>query len=282
MTSTGAVSHMALALAEARAAAARGEVPVGASSFHPRARCLRSPETGRWSFAIRRRTPKCWQSAAPARPSARKRLIGCDLYVTLEPCPMCAAAISFARLPPPLLRRQRPEGRRHRAGARVFSQPTCHHVPEIYPGSRGERARVARKRSSRTPRTMRLLPACAPLRARAAGLAASALAVSSSGRLVRRRRELRQRFDRQNPRQLLLQPLLRRLRGRENLVELQEVEHLIVARAGSDQDIGLADFSFSLMIVARTGMRWQRALPEPSASNASDRAPARPKRRWRR
>ena len=72
------------------------------------------------------------QSAA-AKPG-QSRLPGCDLYVTLEPCPMCAQAISFARIRRLYYAAPDPKGGGVEHGARIFSQPTCHHAPELYPG----------------------------------------------------------------------------------------------------------------------------------------------------
>ena len=63
-----------------------------------------------------------------------ERLIDCDLYVTLEPCPMCAAAISFARIRRLYFGAGDPKGGGVEHGARIFSQPTCHHTPEVYSG----------------------------------------------------------------------------------------------------------------------------------------------------
>ena len=70
------------------------------------------------------------------------RLSGCDLYVTLEPCPMCATAISFARIRRLYYAAADPKGGGVEHGARVFAHPTCHHAPEIYPGI-GEDAAAA-------------------------------------------------------------------------------------------------------------------------------------------
>lgn len=63
-----------------------------------------------------------------------ERLTGCDLYVTLEPCPMCAAAISFARIRRLYFAASDPKGGGVEHGPRIFSQPTCHHAPEVYGG----------------------------------------------------------------------------------------------------------------------------------------------------
>jgi len=134
MTSTGAVSHMSLALAEARSAAARGEVPVGAVIVSP---------TGQVVAVAGNRTCELSDPTAHAEMLAirgactvvgSERLTGCDLYVTLEPCPMCAAAISFARIRRLYWGAGDPKGGGVEHGARIFSQPTCHHAPEIYGG----------------------------------------------------------------------------------------------------------------------------------------------------
>ncbi|MBP0574998.1 nucleoside deaminase, partial [Mycobacterium tuberculosis] len=71
---------------------------------------------------------------AAAQIVGSERLGGCDLYVTLEPCPMCAAAISFARLRRLYFGAGDPKGGAVEHGVRLFSQPTCHHAPEIYGG----------------------------------------------------------------------------------------------------------------------------------------------------
>jgi tRNA(Arg) A34 adenosine deaminase TadA len=133
MTSKDAVSHMSLALAEAKAAGVRGEVPVGAvivsgegavlAVAGNRTRELNDPTAHAEILAIR--------TACAA--VADERLVGCSLYVTLEPCPMCATAVSFARLKRLYYAASDPKGGGIEQGARVFSQPTCHHVPEVYP-----------------------------------------------------------------------------------------------------------------------------------------------------
>lgn len=131
---------MELALAEAEAAAARGEVPVGAVVVDPageviaaegnRTRELADPTAHAELLAIR----------AACRKLGSERLVGCDLYVTLEPCPMCAAAISFARLRRLYYGATDPKGGGVEHGARVFNQPTCHHAPEIVAGIDEDRA----------------------------------------------------------------------------------------------------------------------------------------------
>ncbi|SPH17301.1 tRNA-specific adenosine deaminase [Defluviimonas aquaemixtae] len=131
---------MEAALAEARAAGARGEVPVGAVVTGPdgrivaragnRTRELADPTAHAEILALR---------AACAR-SGTERLLGHDLYVTLEPCPMCAAAISFARIARLYYGAEDPKSGGVAHGARVFSHPQCHHVPEVYDGIGAEEA----------------------------------------------------------------------------------------------------------------------------------------------
>lgn len=126
---------MDVALEEARAAQARGEVPIGAvivdgsnGSIVARAgnetRALNDPTAHAEILAIRR----------AAEALGAERLSGCDLYVTLEPCTMCAAAISFARLRRLYYGAEDPKGGGVAHGARFFAQPTCHHRPEVYGG----------------------------------------------------------------------------------------------------------------------------------------------------
>lgn len=145
MPDTGKSTGMTLALEEARAAAARGEVPVGAvildaagnvlSRAGNRTEELSDPTAHAEMLAIR---AACLARGAP-------RLPDCALYVTLEPCPMCAAAISFARLARVYYGAADPKGGGVEHGPRVFHQPTCHHRPELYPGiADGEAADLLR------------------------------------------------------------------------------------------------------------------------------------------
>ncbi|GHG91608.1 nucleoside deaminase [Pseudodonghicola xiamenensis] len=127
-------SHMDRALAAARAAGARGEVPVGAVVCRPdgrvlavagnRTRELNDPTAHAEMLAIR--------EACAALGS--ERLVGCDLYVTLEPCAMCAAAISAARIARVYYGAGDPKSGGVAHGARVFSHPQAHHKPEVYDG----------------------------------------------------------------------------------------------------------------------------------------------------
>jgi tRNA(adenine34) deaminase len=134
-------SFMAEALAEAEAAAAAGEVPVGA--------VLVEGPTGRILARARNRIEEWGDPTAHAeliaiREAARllgaKRLTDADLYVTLEPCPMCAAAIGFARLRRLYFGAYDPKGGGVEHGPRIFEQPTCHHRPEIVGGIEERRA----------------------------------------------------------------------------------------------------------------------------------------------
>jgi tRNA(adenine34) deaminase len=131
---------MALALAEAEKAAARGEVPVGAvlvdSEGHVvavagnRTEELADPTAHAEMLVIR----------AGAAKLGRPRLLGCDLYVTLEPCPMCAQAISFARLRRLYFGAADPKGGGVEHGARIFASASCHHAPEVYGGIGAQKA----------------------------------------------------------------------------------------------------------------------------------------------
>lgn len=131
---SGFRSHMDQALAEARAAAARGEVPVGAVVVAP---------DGRVVAAAGNRTRETNDPTAHAEilalraacaAAGSERLPNHDLYVTLEPCPMCAAAISFARMGRLYYGAEDPKSGGVAHGARVFAHPQCHHAPDVYDG----------------------------------------------------------------------------------------------------------------------------------------------------
>jgi tRNA(Arg) A34 adenosine deaminase TadA len=122
---------MAMALAEARAAAVAGEVPIGAvivrdgeviARAHNRTITDDDPTAHAEVLAIR----------AAAKAIGSQRLAGVDIYVTLEPCAMCAAAISFARIRRLYFGASDSKGGAVESGPRFFAQPTCHHAPEIY------------------------------------------------------------------------------------------------------------------------------------------------------
>jgi tRNA(Arg) A34 adenosine deaminase TadA len=132
---------MTLALAEAERAAARGEVPVGA--------VLVDGATGAVLAAAGNRTEELADPTAHAEmlvlraataARGRPRLEDCDLYVTLEPCAMCAAALSFARIRRLYFGAADPKGGAVEHGPRFFAQATCHHRPEVYGGIEERRA----------------------------------------------------------------------------------------------------------------------------------------------
>ncbi|MEX1660250.1 nucleoside deaminase [Thioclava sp. 15-R06ZXC-3] len=138
-------SFMQQALDEARAAGARGEVPVGAVVVSPagvvvaragnRTRELNDPTAHAEVLALR---AACAQAGS-------ERLPGHDLYVTLEPCPMCASAISQARIARLYYGASDPKSGGVAQGPRVFSHPQCHHVPEVYDGIAGGAAEALLK-----------------------------------------------------------------------------------------------------------------------------------------
>ena len=124
---------MRLALDEARAAAAAGEVPVGAvvtrdgavlAMGRNRMRVDNDPTAHAEMVALR----------VAAQVSGDWRLDGCDLWVTLEPCAMCAGAIALARVSRLYFGAGDPKGGGVLHGPRLFTQPTCHHAPDVYPG----------------------------------------------------------------------------------------------------------------------------------------------------
>src|SRR6266436_4750671 len=134
---------MERALAQARAAGARGEVPIGCVIVGPDGAVL--AEAGNRTEADR--DPTAHAELLAIRAAAQKlgapRLVECDLYVTLEPCPMCAQAIAFARLRRVYYGAADPKGGGVEHGPRIFGQPTCHFRPEVYPGM-GEREEIGR------------------------------------------------------------------------------------------------------------------------------------------
>ncbi len=133
-------SHMQIALEEARAAGLRGEVPVGAAVIGPEGALLSSE--GNRTRELRDPTAHAEMLALRAACAAlgQERLTGCDLYVTLEPCPMCAMAISHARIRRLYYGAADPKSGGVAQGPRIFSHPQCHHVPEIYDGIAAEAA----------------------------------------------------------------------------------------------------------------------------------------------
>jgi tRNA(adenine34) deaminase len=128
-----AVDAMALALDEAKAAAARGEVPVGAVVMRDGALLARA---GNRTLELKDPTAHAEMLALrlACEEIGSERLIGCDLYVTLEPCPMCAGAISFARIRRLYFGAGDPKGGAVENGVRLYASPTCHHAPEVYGG----------------------------------------------------------------------------------------------------------------------------------------------------
>jgi tRNA(adenine34) deaminase len=124
---------MDMALAQARAAAAAGEVPVGCVIVRAGEAIARGRNR---TIADRDPTAHCEMVAirAAARALGGERLADCDLYVTLEPCAMCAGAIALARIRRLYFAALDPKGGAVESGVRFFASPTCHHRPEIYGG----------------------------------------------------------------------------------------------------------------------------------------------------
>ncbi|GJD52444.1 tRNA-specific adenosine deaminase [Methylobacterium crusticola] len=142
---------LGLAFAAAREAAALGEVPVGAAIVRGgavlavagnRPRADRDPTAHAEILAIR----------AACAAVGDERLAGCDLYVTLEPCAMCAGAISLARIRRLYFAAADPKGGAVEHGPRLFRQPTCHHAPDVYGGLREAEAAALLRAFFRTRR----------------------------------------------------------------------------------------------------------------------------------
>jgi tRNA(Arg) A34 adenosine deaminase TadA len=129
---------MELALAEAEAAAGRGEVPVGAVLIDGAGEVVAADGNRTEQLADPTAHAEMLVIRAAARQAGRPRLAECDLYVTLEPCPMCAQAISFARIRRLYYGAADPKGGGVEHGPRIFASASCHHRPEVY-GGIGER-----------------------------------------------------------------------------------------------------------------------------------------------
>ena len=127
-------SHMDTALGEARLAANRGEVPVGAVLVGPDGMVLAQAGNQTRTFCDPTAHAEMLVIRQAAQDLGSERLSGCDLYVTLEPCAMCAAAISAARIARLYYGASDPKSGGVSVGARVFSHPQAHHVPEVYDG----------------------------------------------------------------------------------------------------------------------------------------------------
>ena len=127
-------AYMVLALDEARRAAKRGEVPVGAVVIAGDGRLLAQAGNRTESQCDPTAHAELLAIRAACAKLKSPRLTGCVLYVTLEPCPMCAQAISFARIARLYWGAADPKGGGVEHGPRVLHQPTCHHRPELYPG----------------------------------------------------------------------------------------------------------------------------------------------------
>ncbi|MGB5905167.1 MAG: nucleoside deaminase [Xanthobacteraceae bacterium] len=127
-----AATFMDLALEQAENAEKAGEVPIGCVIVRDGVVIARAGNR-----TLTDRDPTAHAEVLALREAARalgsERLTGCDLYVTLEPCTMCAAAISFARIRRLYFGALDPKGGAVDSGVRFFASPTCHHAPEVYP-----------------------------------------------------------------------------------------------------------------------------------------------------
>lgn len=127
-----AATFMDLALEQAENAEKAGEVPIGCVIVRDGVVIARAGNR-----TLTDRDPTAHAEVLALREAARalggERLTGCDLYVTLEPCTMCAAAISFARIRRLYFGALDPKGGAVESGVRFFASPTCHHAPEVYP-----------------------------------------------------------------------------------------------------------------------------------------------------
>jgi tRNA(adenine34) deaminase len=130
---------MNLAFEEAKAAAERGEVPIGAVLVHAESGAVISTTS---NSTIQLHDPTAHAEILAIRDGCRRagaqRIPECDLYVTLEPCAMCAAAISFARIRRLVFAASDPKGGGVMHGGQFFNQPTCHHRPIVSNGLMGD------------------------------------------------------------------------------------------------------------------------------------------------
>jgi tRNA(adenine34) deaminase len=132
---------MQVALLEAQAAAARDEVPVGAVITDAKGEII--ARTGNRTLELKDPTghAELYALREAAQKIGSERLSECDLYVTLEPCAMCAAAISYARIRRVYFGASDPKMGAVENGVRFFHQPTCHHRPEVYSGIAEEQSK---------------------------------------------------------------------------------------------------------------------------------------------
>ena len=137
MTPREILDPMAQALDEAKAAGARGEVPVGAVMVDAGGKVIARAGNRTEADADPTAHAELLAIRQAARALGSPRLVDCDLYVTLEPCPMCAQAISFARVRRVYFGASDPKGGGVEHGPRIFTQVTCHHRPEVYGGIAG-------------------------------------------------------------------------------------------------------------------------------------------------
>ncbi|WP_299440937.1 nucleoside deaminase [uncultured Rhodospira sp.] len=140
LVTSGVGDSMALALAEARAAGARGEVPVGALLLDAQGHVLAQAGNQVEADADPTAHAEMLVIRAAARRLGTPRLEGCSLVVTLEPCAMCAQAIALARVRRLVFGAYDPKGGGVEHGARVFERATCHHRPEVIGGVRASEA----------------------------------------------------------------------------------------------------------------------------------------------
>jgi tRNA(Arg) A34 adenosine deaminase TadA len=133
-------SFMEIAFLEAEKAAKRGEVPVGAVLVSASGDILAQAGNGTEELSDPTAHAEMLVLRAAGQRLGSPRLTDCDLYVTLEPCAMCAAAISFARLRRVFFAAYDAKGGAVEHGARFFTQPTCHHAPEVIGGVEEQRA----------------------------------------------------------------------------------------------------------------------------------------------